>query len=579
MSDKPRLSVVLAISSIIGLLVGDVQSVYAQIDFTRRDIIQVDEGVHALQTADVNADGNLEIIGASQDAIIMWMRPTDIQASWVADTVSNTFAGARFVDVADIDQDGDLDLFGAAKDIDTVTWWENEDGTATEWTEHVVDNAFDFAIHVFAKDIDGDNDVDLLGAALKGDAITWWENMDGVGETWTPHVIDDNFNGARHVCVIDIDKDGDLDVVGSADLDNTIAWWENTDEDPTNWTKHIVDDAFDGVNSVYPADFDGDGYPDLLGVADVGNEVAWWRNVPGEVVSWEKRSIVAGYEGAVSAFAMDFDDDQDLDIVAAAAIGDKVTWWENSSGDGGTWKEHMIVEEFDAPSFVLAIDLDKDGDVDVVSGTLKDSEAVSGEIVWWENEFLLPVELSAFDAIVDRNTVLLNWRTGSELNNAGFEVQYRSETGTAGNDWITLSFVPGQGTTLDAVDYTYDAGQFEYGRHLFRLRQIDLDGSYSISNVVHVSIGLQNGLTMTAPYPNPFNPETQFSLHLPLAQHISIDVYNSIGQRVSSVYNGYLDATDFHHFTFQAGSLPGGLYVIRIVGNQFAESRQVLLIK
>ena len=567
---------------VLSLIVIDVHIAHAQVDFTKRVVSEVFEGVHALSAADLDADGKKEIVGASIDAIIVWRQPETGQGSWVADTVSNTFEGARFVNVADIDGDNDLDLFGAAKGIDAITWWENGDGTATQWIEHAVDTTFDFAIHVFARDLDGDSDMDLLGAALKDDAITWWENTDGVGETWTRHNVDDNFNGARHVCVIDIDGDSDLDIVGSADLANTIAWWENTGGLPQTWVKHVVDSAFEGVNSVFPADFDGDGRPDLLAVADIGDEIAWWKNSLDGSIIWERQTVRSNYDGAVSTYPIDMDGDKDLDILGAAALGDRVTWWENASGDGLVWQEHTIEEEFDAPSFVIANDIDKDGDMDVLGGTLKDTEFIIGDVVWWENGSMLPVELTSFDALVDGERVLLNWSTLTELNNAGFEVQYRSADQRVldlESAWATLDFVEGQGTTRDPVNYTYDAGQFGFGRHLFRLKQIDFDGGFDYSGTVQVIMGIQSGLNMTSPYPNPFNPLTQFSLHVPVSQYVSIDVYNSIGQRVKSLYSGDLDSGTLHQFEFQANTLPGGMYVIRAVGDYFSESRQVLLVK
>ena len=563
---------------VLGLIVIEVHSAYAQIGFTKRMVGEVFEGVHALQAADLNNDGKKEIVGASLDAIILWEQQ---DSNWVADTVSNSFEGARFVDVGDIDGDNDLDLFGAAKGIDTITWWENADGSADVWVEHVVDSSFDFAIHVYAHDIDGDDDMDLFGAALKDDAITWWENLDGSGDTWTRHNIDENFDGARHVCVVDIDGDQDLDIVGSADIANTIAWWENTGPSG-GWIKHVVDSTFEGVNAVYPEDIDGDGRQDLVAVADLGDEIAWWKNVFDGSITWERITIRSNYDGAFSVYPVDMDGDNDIDIVGAANFGDEVAWWENAFGNGLVWQEHLIEEEFDAPSFVIANDIDKDGDVDVLAGTLKSSELSIGEVVWWENNALLPVELSGFEALVDGDDVHLAWRTISELNNSGFEIQYMTadvQGGSGEESWMNLAFVKGQGTTNNPVSYTYNAGSFEYGSHLFRLRQVDFDGGYSFSEVAQVVIGIHSGLNMTSPYPNPFNPQTQFALHIPVSQRVTINVYNSIGQRVKNLYEGELDSGKFHQFEFQANSLPGGMYVIQVLGDQFSESRRVLLIK
>jgi hypothetical protein len=77
--------------------------------------------------------------------------------------------------------------------------------------------------------VDGDGDTDVLGAAVYDDDITWWENADGTGTMWTGHSIAANFNGARSVYATDVDGDSDIDVLGAAGFPQNIAWWENAE--------------------------------------------------------------------------------------------------------------------------------------------------------------------------------------------------------------------------------------------------------------------------------------------------------------------------------------------------------------
>ena len=108
---------------------------------------------------------------ASQDAIYEFDG-----TAWTERNVTGAFNGAWSVYAADVDGDGDLDVLGAALDADDIIWWENTTGDGIAWTEHTVNGVYDGASSVHAADIDGDGDMDVLGAAYNADEITWWES-------------------------------------------------------------------------------------------------------------------------------------------------------------------------------------------------------------------------------------------------------------------------------------------------------------------------------------------------------------------------------------------------------------------
>ncbi len=80
-------------------------------------------------------------------------------------------------------------------------------------------------------------------------------------------------------------------------------------------------------------------------------------------------------------------------------------------------------------------------------------------------------------------------------------------------------------------------------------------------------------------YPNPFNPQAQFTLTLGQAQHVAIQVFDVLGRQVATLHNGPLAPNTAHQFTFEAAALPSGLYTIRTLGETFNETRQAFLAK
>ncbi|MFQ5571498.1 MAG: hypothetical protein ACE5G0_17605 [Rhodothermales bacterium] len=190
-------------------------------------------------------------------------------------------------------------------------------------------------------------------------------------------------------------------------------------------------------------------------------------------------------------------------------------------------------------------------------------------------EGLLPVELVAFEAFVDGDEVTLTWATASETNNAGFEVEREMETGK----WKMVGFVEGHGTTLERQTYAHRIEALEPGRYVYRLKQIDFDGTFEYSPEVEVSVAVPGRFYLSPAYPNPFNPKTQVNLAVAQRQRVQVAVYDGLGRRVASLYAGMLEADQTRRMVFEAGGLPSGLYVIRAVGETFSVVRSVMLIR
>ncbi len=345
-------------------------------------IDNVFDGAFSVVPADVDGDGDLDALGAAANADdVVWYENTGDGTRWIKRRIDLAFDGARSAAPADVDGDGDLDVLGAAFEADLVAWWENTAGDGTAWTERTIDAAFNGAWFVRPADVDGDGDLDVLGAAFLGDVIAWWENTTGAGTSWTKHTVDAAIDSPNMVASADVDDDGDLDLLGAANVDDVVVWYENTTGAGTSWTKRTITGAFNGARSVAPADVDGDGDLDVFTAAQDADTIAWFENTTGAGTSWTEHTIDDAVGDPVSVAAVDLDDDGDYDVLAAAFSGDAVVWLENTSGDGTTWTRRKVDGAFEEALSVAVADVDGDGDLDVLGASLKEDT-----VAWWQNE-------------------------------------------------------------------------------------------------------------------------------------------------------------------------------------------------
>lgn len=187
----------------------------------------------------------------------------------------------------------------------------------------------------------------------------------------------------------------------------------------------------------------------------------------------------------------------------------------------------------------------------------------------------LPVELVAFTARLDGSDAVLQWHTASETNNAGFDLEHRTET----QPWRPLGFVEGHGTTTVAQRYSYRIHDLAPATHHFRLRQVDLDGAFAYSPDVSVVVEMTDVYQLSEIFPNPFAPRAQFTLAVAEPQHVRVELYNLLGQRMAVLHDGPLQARTEHRFTLDGRALTSGMYLVRATGETFAATRRATLIR
>jgi hypothetical protein len=284
-------------------------------------------GACCVYSEDVDNDGDKDVLGtAFNDEIIWWENLTGSGTLWTEHYLDASFNSPYCVYAEDIDGDTDIDVLGSS--WWRITWWENLDGSGTSWAAYTIDTDFDEAYSVHSEDIDGDGDMDVSGASADRDEIAWWENLDGSGLSWNKSIIDASFDGARSVYSSDVDGDGDIDVLGAGFSATEITWWENLDGSGVFWTEHIIDDNFFGARSVHSIDIDDDGDMDVLGAGTFADAITWWENLDGSGASWAEHIVDGRFDGAYSVHAEDVNGDSRIDVLGAAYTADEVTWWD-----------------------------------------------------------------------------------------------------------------------------------------------------------------------------------------------------------------------------------------------------------
>ncbi len=325
--------------------------------------------------ADVDGDGHTDLLGTALYAYtIAWWRNdgTPSPSDWAQQGIK-TGVSAYSVFAADVDGDGDMDVLSASG-TSSIAWYEN-DGTPSlgVWIERAISSTAAGPRSVFAADMDGDLDMDVLSASQDDDTIAWYEN-DGTPTVgaWTKHVISTSADYALSVFAADVDGDGDTDVLSASYLDDTLAWYENDGTpSPSTWTEHGISTTVDLAATVFAADVDGDGDTDVFAASYNDGELAWYENDGTPAIgAWAEHLISITGAGAISAFAADVDGDGDTDALFGSRNGYKAVWYENDGTPAvGVWTERTVATIAGGGLSVIAADLNGDGATDVISSS------------------------------------------------------------------------------------------------------------------------------------------------------------------------------------------------------------------
>ena len=440
--------------------------------YERHDIETNFDGIKETKIIDLDNDGDLDIVGGSEitpttaSKGIAWWRNNGNNA-WERFTVDSTFIHVMSVDVAFIDNDTYPDIVATSWQFHQVAWWKNSGDPTQEWTKYIIKTNFTNAHDAICADIDNDEDIDIVAASygLSSIAICW--NDGDPSSNWPSSTLTNSFGGALSVLIVDLDKDNDPDILGTASDANLVSWWENSGSNPVSWTYHNIASNFVGSSDLCVIDMNQDGLYDVIGNAWKSNQVAYWLCNNLQNNDWTKHVVTIQLPIAACVDAGDLDKDGDVDIVAVGKIPGELSIYQDSNF---VWTKILLTNDFYGGEDVEVLDLDGDEDLDIVSA------ASSGKLVWWENQTVVGVS--------DNNKILSEFRLDQNYPNP-FNPSTKISFQIPELSFVTLKvydFLGNEVTTLvneqksaGIYEVNFDGNELTSGIYFYRLTS----GNYS----------------------------------------------------------------------------------------------------
>jgi len=332
-----------------------------------------------IEMVDLDRDGDLDILSASSGNSgkeIAWYENhgNDSFSEWI---ITSDTDNTKSIRAADMDNDGDIDILYTSHEVNGSLVLCDNNGSQN-FTCSPIPNATDSLFSIEIVDQDGDGWLDIITSSCDNNKVEWIKNL-GNGNFETPQLIDDaNTNNAVAVHTADFNQDGYVDVVAAYKDSNRIDWYEYNSTGSEGFVSHWVADITD-VNSIDIGDINQDGYSDIIAVSNNDDKVYWYKSTQSTSPTFASSISIASLINVSYASVADMDNDGDLDILSnSSETNGKIAWYENIGSDTN-FPEHIIANGVDNIIKVFAADIDNDGNIDVVSG---DS---AGNIVVYEN--------------------------------------------------------------------------------------------------------------------------------------------------------------------------------------------------
>jgi hypothetical protein len=334
-------------------------------------------GVKEISLADINNDMYIDIVAANYNSgsIDVYTNPSSTSAVWNKTTVRSNIQDISNVLTADIDNDSDIDIISSDTGSLSIILDVNLDGKGSSWETRTITSTAGAIKSMCLGDLNNDGTLDIVAADDSLDRIFYMQNNFVSNNSWQSVSIYlyENPKNPTSVFCNDMDNDNDIDVVSTSQNSSTINWHENVAGDGSQWETHEISNSVASVNKIFVSDLDNDSYYDIVSISPASSTINFHRNIEGDGKTWESTIIYENINTPTDLFLIDLDSDGDDDILTGSNQPNSILWLENTLPLENNWISKQIGSSITYPSTIKAADIDRDGDNDVVFGSIADS--------------------------------------------------------------------------------------------------------------------------------------------------------------------------------------------------------------
>ena len=312
------------------------------LDYTENipeSLIDADAGApYSVVAVNMDSDTDTDLLVASwSDDLVAWYRNNGNGDSWTLIEISSEFDGASCARAFDVNNDGYMDVVATAFYDDSLYWFES-DSSEYLWIPHPI------------AEINGPGEVIpmrnngqvqlLVTESYTGNLFIFKASVQPDTVYWSPYQIAGNYPGVSSIDVLDVDLDGDLDIVVAENNNSQITYLECITW-YTEFEAHVIDSDIPHPMSIRLGNIDTDDVPDIAVCSFDNSAVYWYRNL---LTGWEKHTVTDSLWGASGVTICDITQNEDgwHNIVAAGCYDGEVRWFEHTSVD--EWNEYIMGE-------------------------------------------------------------------------------------------------------------------------------------------------------------------------------------------------------------------------------------------